>query len=385
MNKTPALSAVLLAAFTMSIATPLSAASQLMFVGTYTPKEGSSRGIYAVRLDSTTGALSEPVLAAEAPSPTFLALNPNGRVLYALGDSSAINGTPGGAALAFAIDPATARLSPLNAQPTGGASLAHIGADATGATLVTISYGGGQITSFPLGADGKIGPRQSALVSTGPLGPKTERQDKPHPHSVTYSPDNRFAYVCDLGRDKILCYRLDPAKATLTPQSEFATAPGDGPRHSKFSTDGRFFYVINELASTISVDRCDPATGALILQQSVSTLPKNFTGTNTTAEIRLHPNGRFVYGSNRGHDSLAVFARNPEDGTLKRIQIIPSGGVQPRNFCLSLDGSWLICANRESNNLVVFKVDPITGLLTTTGHTATVPQAVCVLFVPAST
>jgi 6-phosphogluconolactonase len=218
----------------------------------------------------------------------------------------------------------------------------------------------------------------SVQLLSGKLGPNQARQDKPHPHSVTFSPDGHFAYVCDLGLDKIFCYRLDAS--ALVPAGEFATAPGAGPRHSKFSADGKFFYVLNELDGTIATYACDPATGALTAKQAVPTLPEGFTGNNTCAEIRLHPNGRFVYGSNRGHDSIAVFARNPADGTLKRIEIVPSGGGHPRNFALSLDGAWLVCANRDSNNLVVFKVDPVTGRLTATGHTAKVPQAVCVLF-----
>ncbi len=377
MKKLSALLLTLIAASTMS------AASQLVFIGTYTPKESASRGIYAVRLDSETGVLSEPVLAAETPNPTFLALSPTNDALYTLGESRTADGKVGGAAVAFKLDPTSAKLTPLNTEPTGGASLAHIGIDATGKTLVTISYGGGQITSFPIAADGKVGPRASFFTSTGPLGPNTGRQDKPHPHSVTYSPDNRFAYVCDLGRDKILRFRLDPATAKLTPDGEFATAPGAGPRHSKFSADGHNFYVINELGGTVALYSCDPATGALSPQQSVPTLPEDFKGVNTTAEIRIHPNGRFVYGSNRGHDSLAVFSRDPADGALTRIQIVSSGGKHPRNFNLSPDGAWLICANRDSDNLVVFKVDPTTGMLTATGQKVTVPQAVCVLFVPA--
>lgn len=367
---------------TLTAANLMPAAHQLILLGTYTPKDSTSRGIYAVQLDTVTGELSQPVLAAETPNPTFLALSPNGRVVYTLGDSAAVNGESGGAAVAFNLDRTTGKLSPLNAQPTGGGSLAHLGLDATGKTLVTISYNGGQITSFPIEADGKIDPRQSSFTSAGPLGPQSARQDKPHPHSVTYSPDNHFAYVCDLGRDKIICYRLDAATATLTPSAEYATAPGDGPRHSKFSADGRFFYVINELAGSVAVYRCDSQTGSLTHRQSISTLPAHFTGQNTTAEIRIHPNGRFVYGSNRGHDSLAVYSRNQEDGTLKLIEIVPSGGGHPRNFNLTPDGAWLICANRDSDNLVVYKVDAITGRLTATGHTATVPRAVCVLFVP---
>ena len=369
---------------TLIAANFMSAASQLILVGTYTPADSTSRGIYAVRLNTVTGELSKPELAAETPNPTFLALSPNGRVVYTLGDSNSINGQTGGAAVAFTLDPATGKLSPLNAQPSGGGSLAHLGLDATGKTLITISYNGGQITSFPVEANGKIEPRQSSFLSSGPLGPRSDRQDKPHPHSVTYSPDNRFAYVCDLGRDKIICYHLAAATGALTAGAEYATPPGDGPRHSKFSTDGRFFYVINELAGSVAVYSCDSKTGALTHRQSVSTLPADFKGQNTTAEIRIHPNGRFVYGSNRGHDSLAVYSRNQEDGTLKLIEIVPSGGGHPRNFNLTPDGAWLVCANRDSDNLVAYKVDATTGRLTPTGHTATVPRAVCVLFIPSS-
>jgi 6-phosphogluconolactonase len=361
----------------------MSAASQLIFIGTYTPKDNSSRGIYAVRLDTVTGTLSEPVAVAEAPNPTFLSLAPNGRQLYALNETDSVNGRPGGGATAYSIDAAAGTLTKLNSQPTGGISCAYISTDYTGKALVLISYHGGQVTSFPLANDGSIGPRASFLQTAGPLGPDKGRQEAPHPHSVTFSPDNRFAYVCDLGLDKIFCYRLDATTATLTPAGEFATAPGAGPRHSKFSADGKFFYVIDELGSTIVTYACDPQTGAITPKQTVSTLPAGFKGANGCAEIRLHPNGRFVYGSNRGHDSLAVFARNAADGTLTLIEIVPSGGKHPRNFALSPDGAWLVCANRDTNNLAVFKVDATTGRLTATGHTATVPQAVCVLFVPA--
>lgn len=363
-------------------ATTMTAASQLVFIGTYTPKDNPRRGIYAVRLDPATGELSEPILAAETPNPTFLALHPNGQVLYSIGESTPLTGADGGAAVAFTIDPSTGKLTPLNAQPTGGASLCFVGVDATGRELATISYGGGHITSFAISSDGKVGPRTSALTSTGPLGPNKTRQDKPHPHSISYSPDNRFAYICDLGRDKVLRFKLDPSAGTLTPAGEFATAPGDGPRHSKFSADGRHFYVINELANTVTHYICDPATGDLASAGSTSTVPDDFKGVSTTAEIRIHPNQRFIYGSNRGHDSIAVFARNPADGSLKRVQIISSGGAHPRNFNLSPDGNWLICANRDTNNVAVFKVDPATGLLSATGHTANVPKAVCVLFKP---
>lgn len=353
-------------------------ASLLIFVGTYTPKDGASRGIYAVRLDPATGAFDTPVLAAETANPTFLAAHPNGRVLYALSESPT-----GGAAAAYTMDAAGGALVMLNQEASGGGGFCYIGLDATSRVLVGISYGAGQVASFPLDPAGRIGPVATLLKTAGTLGPQKDRQNAPHAHSATFSPDNRFVYVCDLGLDRILRYRIDHPTGRLAPDGETPTAPGAGPRHSKFSGDGRFFHVINELDGTITTYDCDPATGELTPKQTVPTLPAGFKGPNTCAEIRVHPNGRFVYGSNRGHDSLAVFARNEATGRLTLVEIVPSGGGHPRNFSLTPDGNWLVCANRDSDNLVSFRVDPATGRLTATGHTATVPQAVCVLFAPA--
>ena len=358
------------------------ATSLLIFLGTYTPAGGESRGIYSIRLDSTTGALSEPVLMAETPNPTFLAWHPDGRTLYALGESGMVNGKPGGALVAFRYDAAAGTLTPLATEPTGGNSLAHVGVDATGRTAAVISYQGSQVASFPLASNGKPGARTSLITHTGPLGPHTKRQDKPHPHSVTFSPDNRFVYVCDLGLDRIYHYSLNLAAGTLTAAGETATKPGAGPRHSKFSADGKFFYVINELDSTVAAYAAEAASGALTPLQISSTLPAGFTGENICAEIRLSPDGRFAYGSNRGHDSLAVFARDPAQGTLSLVEIVPTGGKHPRNFNLSPDGRWLVCGNRDTNNVAVFRVDAITGRLTLAGQPVKVPQAVCVLFAP---
>lgn len=357
-------------------------ASLLIFTGTYTPKDGASRGIYALTLDPDTGKLSQPTLAAEVSAPTFLALHPNGRVLYSLAEARDAEGKSTGGAAAFALEAKTGQLTPLNLQSTGGGATTHLAVDATGRMLLTVAYGGGEVTAFPLDADGRIGPRTSVAKPQGALGPNQKRQDKPHPHSVTISPDSRFAYVCDLGLDRIFCYALDPATATFAPAGEFATLPGAGPRHSKISADGKFLYAINELGNTLAVYARDLTSGALTLLQSETTLPADFAGQTITAEVRVHPNGRFVYGSNRGHDSLAVFSRNPDDGRVALIQIIPCGGKHPRNFNLSPDGRWLICANRDTNNLTVFQVDPATGRLTDTQQSVTVPQAVCVLFAP---
>ncbi len=363
----------------LTLTSAMSAASQLMFIGTYT-KEGS-QGIYAVRLDPATGALGTPALAAATPNPTFLAWHPSKPVLYALGEGPGPDGKISGGAAAFAYEAATGKLSPLNSRGAGGGNTTHLAADASGRMLVTVSYGGGQVASYPLAADGRIGEHASFIAHQGDLGPNRTRQDKPHPHSVTISPDNRFAFVADLGLDRIFRYGLDPAAGVLIAPETFPAPAGAGPRHSKFSADGRRFYVVNELACTTTVYDCDAASGGLALRQTVSTLPAGFTGQNTCAEIRVHPNGKFVYASNRGHESIAVFAIQA-DGTLQLVELTPCGGKHPRNFNLTPDGRWLVCANMNSDNLVSFQVDPATGRLTATGSTVTVPQAVCVLFAP---
>ncbi|MDB6114483.1 MAG: pgl [Lacunisphaera sp.] len=364
----------------------MSAASQLIFIGTYTPKDGASKGIYAVRLDDATGALSVPVLAAELPNPTFLAWRPDHQVLYSLGEGPAPDGKITGGVAAFGFDAASGKLALLNTRGTGGGSTTHLAVDATARMLITVSYGAGYVAAFPLGGDDRIGERTAFFPQEGPLGPNKVRQEKSHPHSVTISPDNRFALVADLGLDRVFSYRIDPATATLTPNNPafIATAPGSGPRHTKFSLDGRFFYILDEVDGTVTVCAYDTARGAGRPIQTISTLPAGFqiTDPDRAAEIRVHPNGKFIYTSNRGaNDSLAVFAINA-DGTLKLVEIVPSCGAHPRNFNLSPDGRWLVCANLNSNSLTVFKVDPGSGRLTATGAPLTVPQPVCVLFAP---
>ncbi|WP_438481564.1 lactonase family protein [Oleiharenicola lentus] len=360
----------------------MSAASQPIFIGTYTPKDGSSKGIYSLHLDSVTGKLGEATVAATTPAPTFLEMHPNGRVLYALAEVPAADSKIAGGVAAFSYEPKTGALTSLGVQSSGGGMTTHLVADATGKMLITVAYGGNQVTAFPLNSDGTVGPRTTVITHSGTPGPNTKRQDKPHPHSVTLSPDNRFAYVCDLTLDKIFCYALNTATATLTPAGEFAALPGAGPRHSKISNDGKFFYAINELGNTLAVYSRDLTSGALTPLQSETSLPADFAAESITAEVRIHPNGKFVYASNRGHDSIAVFSRNPDSGLVALIEVVPCGGKHPRNFNLSPDAKWLVCANRDTNNLTVFKIDAITGKLTDTKQSVTVPQPVCVLFAP---
>lgn len=346
--------------------------SHLIFLGTYT--KNGSRGIYAVRLDGMTGALSTPAIAAETPDPAWITFSPDKRFLYAINASQA-------QAVGFAVDAAAATLAPLPAAASPAAQPpAYLAVDATARTLVAANYRDGYVATMAIRADGTLG--APTVIKHAGKGPNPIRQDQPHVHSVTISPDNRFAIVCDLGLDKIFSYALDPAAARLTPANPpfVATAPGAGPRHFKFGADGQHAYAINEMGGSIVAYDYNIGTGALTARQTVSTLPADFKGENTAAEIRVHPNGRFLYGSNRGHDSLAVFAIDAATGLLTPVEIVPSGGKTPRNFAFSPDGTWLVCAHQDSDNLTVFKVDTATGRLTRTNATAKVPACVCVLF-----
>jgi 6-phosphogluconolactonase len=358
----------LLGGFTFSMAS-----SHLIFLGGYTAK-GPNKGIYAIRLDGETGRPSAPVLAAEAVDPAWITLTPDRKFLYAIHPSTAL-------AIGFAVDPANGKLTPLPAAPFAPANPpSHLAVDATGRTLLAANYRDGFVAAIPIQGDGALGtPRR--ILHEG-KGPNPARQEKPHVHSVTLSPDNRFVIVADLGLDKIFSYALDAASATLTPATPpfVVTAPGAGPRHFKFGRDGRHAYAINELANTIAVYDYDAAHGALTPRQIVPTLPADFTAPSTTAEVRVHPNGKFLYGSNRGHDSIAVFAIDPAHGTLTPVEIVATGGKTPRNFALSPDGQWLVCGHQDTADIAVFRVDPTTGRLTRSEHSGAGPSSVCILF-----
>jgi 6-phosphogluconolactonase len=289
-----------------------------------------------------------------------------------------------GAVAAFALEPESGELRLLNVQGTNRNSLTHLAVDETGRMVVAASYSGGYVVSFPLQSDGQLGAQASMIDQQGPFGPNRSRQEAAHPHSVTLSPDNRFAFVADLGSDRVFAYRLIPEEGRIAShQPEFTSVdPGAGPRHTRFSPDGKSFYVLNELTGTVSVCRYDSGRGAAEPFQLVSTSPDNYTGRNSASEIRAHPNGRFVYAANRGHNGIAVFARDVNTGELTRVEIVSTGGETPRNFALTPDGEWLLCAHQASNNLTVFRVDSKTGRLSQTEHTAQVPKAVCVLFLP---
>lgn len=352
----------------------------LVYFGTYTGGESSSRGIYVTTFDAATGALGEPGLAAEITNPSFLAIHPNHRFLYAVGETG---GPQGGSVTAFAIERPGGRLKLLNQVSSRGRGPCHIAVDATGRYALVVNYSSGSTTAIALRDDGSLG-ESTAFVQHAGSGVNPKRQQGPHAHSVNLSPDNRFAIVADLGLDQVLVYRFDAARGTLEPhQPPFArVAPGAGPRHFAFHPSGRFAYVINELASTITAFRWDGRHGILDEIQTVSTLPKDFSGENYTAEVVVHPGGDYLYGSNRGHDSIAAFAVDRE-GRLSLIGLTPTQGSFPRNFALDPTGAWLLAANQRSHNVVLFRVDRRTGKLEPAERTLRIGAPVCVRFVPA--
>jgi 6-phosphogluconolactonase len=317
---------------------------------------------------------------AETPSPSFLALHPNGRFLYAVNETHD-GPQQTGTVSAFAIDAATGRLTKINSQPSRGADPCHLAVDATGQYLVVANYTSGTFVAFPLGEDGHIAPASSVLSNVG-SGPDKDRQEGPHAHDVVFDATNRFLIAVDLGLDQLFVYRFDPSIGSFAfgdPPSA-RTAPGAGPRHFAFHPDGRHAFSINELNSTVTALDWDPAHGTLTPQGSVSTLPAGFKESNTTAEVEVDSRGRFLYGSNRGHDSIAVFGINPTSGALTLVGHAPTRGKEPRHFALDPTGKWLVAANQESNSLAVFRVDPASGTLTPVGDLASVGRPVCVLF-----
>ncbi|MCI0684060.1 MAG: lactonase family protein [Gemmataceae bacterium] len=352
-----------------------------VYLGTYTHK--GSKGIYRCELDLATGKLSAPVVAGQTANPSFLAIHPNRRFLYAVGEISNFEGKKTGAISAFAIDPKTGDLMLLNQQSSGGAGPCHLVVDKEGKNVLAANYGGGSACSLPIGADGKLGEATAVVQHKGSsVNPK--RQEGPHAHSINLDAANRHAFVADLGLDKVMVYRFDPAKGKLTANEppSASVAPGAGPRHFAFHPSGKYAYVINELANTVTAFTYDPERGVLKELQSVTTLPKDFKGTSHTAEVVAHPSGKFLYGSNRGHDSLAIF-RIGEDGKLTPAGHQSEGIKTPRNFAIDPTGAYLLAAGQAANKVIVFRIDPQTGELKPTGNVIEVPVPVCVRFMPA--
>jgi 6-phosphogluconolactonase len=374
--------AVLLLAFVASIAAPTGHEGKyLIYVGTYTEEGSKSKGIYAYRYDESTAQVTPLGLAGETTNPSWVALTPNGRFLYSVNEVSNYKGPNSGGVSAFSVDRATGKLTFLNELPTRGADPCYVTVDHTGKYVLVANYTGGSIAVFPILADGKLGEATAFVQHTG-HGPNAERQEGPHAHSIDLTPDNRYAIVDDLGLDEVLVYKFDSAKGTLTPHDPpFAKVDaGAGPRHFALRPDGKFAYVIAEMGHTVTVFSNHPATGRLEPVQTVSTLPKDFTGRNDDAEIRIHPSGKFLYASNRGHDSIAVFAIDSGKGTLTLVEYAPTQGKEPRNFEIDPTGTLLFAENQKSDNIVVFRIDPKTGHLTATGQVLDVASPVCIKF-----
>ena len=364
----------------------------IMYVGTYT--RAPSKGIYAYRFKTATGAVeplgtaglpaaasAEVGLAAETENPSFLAVHPNQRFLYAVNEISRYQGENAGSVSAFAIDRATGTLTLLNRVSSRGGGPCHLSIDRSGKWLFVANYGGGSVAAFPVQNDGKLG-EASAFFQHAGSSVNTARQSGPHGHAVVVSPDNRFVLAADLGLDRVFAYRLDPKAGGLVPGSPpfSVVPPGSGPRHLEIRPDGKFAYVLNEMLSSVGAYRYHAGRGTLDPVQTVSTLPDGFTPENSGAEIAVHRSGKFLYTSNRGHDSIAVFRVDGAKGTLTSGGHVPTQGKTPRNFAIDPTGRFLLAANQNSGTVVVFGIDPQTGALTPTGTVLEVPSPVCITF-----
>src|SRR5262252_4757769 len=353
----------------------------LFYIGTYTENGSKSKGIYAYRYDAATQEITPMGLAAETVNPSWVALHPNGRFLYAVNEVQNYNGPNSGGVSAFAIDRATGKLTFLNEVSSRGADPCYVTVDKAGKFVLVANYSGGSVAAFPISDDGKLG-ESSAFVQHAGHGPNAKRQEAAHAHSIDLSPDNRLAFVDDLGLDELLVYKFDAAKGTLTPNDPaFAKLDGGaGPRHFALAPSGKFAYVVSEMHSTVTAFAADLKTGEFHRLQTVSALPKDFKGENDDAEIEIHPSGKFLYASNRGHDSIAVFAIDPSKRTLTLIEHASTQGKTPRSFEIDPTGKLLFAANEGSSNVVIFRIDDKSGKLTPTGKVLEVGQPVCVKF-----
>jgi 6-phosphogluconolactonase len=357
--------------------------------------ESKSKGVYVSRFNAATGQLSEPQLAAEVVNPSFLTISPDDKYLYAISEDPLSIGPPidhSSYVSAYAIDAVTGKLRFLNSVPASGTSTCYISIDRTGRYVMLANFGSGSVSIIHVKDDGSLGELASFIQDVGhSVDPSI--QTEPHPHWIGVSPDNRYVIVSDLGIDQVLIFHFDKKSGMLSPPGPPSTAvyPGGGPRHFTFDPSGKFGYQLSEMSGIVDVFSWDPTKGTLTTVQRVHTVPHNFFGGNHSAEIEIHPSGRFLYESNRrtqgetvrGPDTIGVFAIDQKNGTLSRVEEVLSGGTMPRNFALDPTGNYLLSANQLSNNIVVFKIDSSTGRLTKTGNEIQVDTPVCIKFVPA--
>jgi 6-phosphogluconolactonase len=347
------------------------------YIGTYT--SGKSEGIYVYRMDRTTGALTR-FSSTMSVNPSFLTIDRDKKYLYAVNEVGEYAGKPGGGVSAFAIDSVNGSLRLLNEQATQGADPCHLSIDYRRRMLLVANYTGGSVTVLSVRADGTLEKVTGLLRHVG-SGIK-EQQRGPHAHCVIFDQHERFVFVADLGIDKVMIYQLDRKTGKLNPANqEFAELPkGAGPRHLALHTSGNYLYVINELDSTMTSFKYDYRYGTLSLIETVSTLPGNFAGTSYCADVHISASGKFLYGSNRGHNSIVVFEIDPRTGKLKLVEHVSTEGDWPRNFTIDPSGKFLLVANQRSDNVVIFNIDSGTGRLTPTGHNEQIPSPVCLKF-----
>jgi 6-phosphogluconolactonase len=354
-----------------------------VYIGTYTQKlthvHGTAEGIYVYRLDLATGRLERLSTAPGVVSPSFVTVDAACRYLYSVQEVDEYNGQPGGAVSAFAIDPRTWALSPVNHQHTNGAHPCFVSVDHTGRWLLAANYSGGNASVFPIEANGGLGPATAVVQHHGPA----THHDGPHPHSAMSTPDGAYVLVPDCGLDRIAIYHLDTTHGTLAEHDVpwVALRPGAGPRHLAFHPGGAYIYCINERNSTLTAFAYEPSGDVLRELQTVPTLPDDYAGPNTCADIHIDPSGRYLYGSNRGHNSIAGFAVDAATGTLRSLGHTPTAGRTPRNFAIDPAGTFLLAANQDTNSVVTFRIDPATGALVATGQVADIPSPVCVRIV----
>lgn len=359
--------------------TGITAKDTLAYVGTFT--KGQAKGIYAFRLDTEDLEVPQNVvltplgLAAETPNPAYLEIDPKRRVVFAANDIHEYQGKPSGSVSAFAVDGATGKLKLLNQQPSGGPAPCHMVLDRQRKHLLVTNCIGGSVAVFPVAADGKLGAASHLVQHPG---------TKPHTHGVTLSPDNRFAYACDMGLDRVMAYQFDAAKGKLTPAAAptITLKPGTGPRHMVFGRDGKFAYVVGSKSSTITVFAADAKTGGLKEIQSIKTVPQWFDGENTAAELAVHPSANFLYVSNRGHNSVVMFTIDPGKGTLTYLEDQETGGKTPRHFIIDAGAKHLVVGNQESDTVLVCRIDGDTGRLKPSGVSTPVPSPAVIGFLP---
>lgn len=348
-----------------------------VYFGTYSSR--GSKGIYVADLDLANGSLSTPQVAGEVTSPSFLAIHPSRKYLVSVNEISDLDGKKTGGLTSFAIQ-ADGTLKKLNQQSSGGAGPCHVVVDAAGTHALVANYGGGSAAVLPIGEDGNLGPASSLVQHQGSSVNK-QRQEAPHAHSINLDAANRFAFVADLGLDQVLIYRYDAAKGLLSPNDppHAKVAAGAGPRHFAMHPNGRFAYVINEMASTVTAFGYDAARGSLNELQTISTLPPGYTGNTSTAEVQVHPSGKFLFGSNRGHNTIVSF-KIGDDGKLAYVAHQGQDVNVPRNFGVDPTGKYVLVGSQESDRVVVFQVDLESGKLLPTGNSVAVPIPVCVKF-----